>query len=86
MIDAGPATTTRLGTVVPAHAYREILFLPMRNAFLEESPGPRWTPQRRALESRRAWTTSCLSPLAACLRRLFGEDMRRARQIWTQQA
>ena len=28
VIGAGPGTTTRLGEVVPAHGYREILFLP----------------------------------------------------------
>src|SRR5271154_2329518 len=31
VIGGGPATTTRLGTAVPAHTYREILFLPTRN-------------------------------------------------------
>jgi Xaa-Pro aminopeptidase len=39
VIGDGPATTTRLGTAVPAHAYREILFLPTRNPVLEKYTG-----------------------------------------------
>src|SRR5271156_3218307 len=35
VIGDGPATTTRLGTPVPPHSYREILFLPTRNLVLE---------------------------------------------------
>src|ERR1700692_40421 len=35
----GPAATTRLGTVVPAHSYREILFLPTRNPVREKYTG-----------------------------------------------
>src|ERR1700742_3757634 len=37
----GPAATTRLGTVVPAPSYREILFLPMRNPVREKYTGPK---------------------------------------------
>src|SRR5271155_2319162 len=39
VIGDGPATTTRLGTHVPAHEYREILFLPMRDPVLEKYTG-----------------------------------------------
>src|SRR5580692_8678157 len=39
LIGDGPATTTRLGTAVPAHSYREVLFLPMRNPILEKYTG-----------------------------------------------
>ena len=39
VIGNGPASTTRLGTLVPAHGYREILFLPMRNLVLEKYKG-----------------------------------------------
>src|SRR5271163_4869224 len=39
VIGDGPATTTRLGTAVPAHPYREILFLPTRNPILEKYTG-----------------------------------------------
>src|SRR5580704_19414989 len=39
LIGDGPATATRLGTVLPAHPYREILFLPMRNPVREKYTG-----------------------------------------------
>src|SRR5271163_3450916 len=39
LIGDGPATTTRLGTIVPAHSYREVLFLPMRNPVREKYTG-----------------------------------------------
>ncbi len=54
LVGDGPATTTRLGTVVPAHTYREILFLPMRNPVREKYTGPKTdaaTPRRE----RVAW-------------------------------
>src|SRR5580700_1980869 len=38
IIGDGPATTNRLGPV-PAHAYREVLFLPMRNPIREKYTG-----------------------------------------------
>src|ERR1700733_9356023 len=39
IIGDGPAANTRLGTVVPAHTYREILFLPTRNPIREKFTG-----------------------------------------------
>ena len=39
LIGDGPAATTRLGTVVPAHSYREIVFLPTRNPVREKYTG-----------------------------------------------
>src|SRR3984885_5224866 len=39
VIGPGPATTTRLGDTVPAHGYREILFLPARNLVTEKYTG-----------------------------------------------
>ena len=86
VIDAGPATTTRLGTVVPAHAYREILFLPMRNAILEKYTGAKMdaaTPGVR--ESLGVDEVMPLSALPGVFGAFLGEDMRRAKQIWTQQ-
>ena len=38
IIGDGPATTNRLGPVAP-HAYREVLFLPMRNLVREKYTG-----------------------------------------------
>src|SRR5450756_594703 len=39
VIGPGPETTTRLGDVVPAHGYKEFLFLPARNLVLEKYTG-----------------------------------------------
>src|ERR1700688_4317408 len=39
LIGDGPAANTRLGTLAPAHSYREILFLPTRNLVREKYTG-----------------------------------------------
>src|SRR5580704_7779837 len=39
IIGPGPETKTRLGDIVPAHGYREILFLPARNLVIEKYTG-----------------------------------------------
>ena len=39
IIGPGPETKTRLGDIVPAHGYREILFLPARNLIAEKYTG-----------------------------------------------
>jgi Xaa-Pro aminopeptidase len=86
LIGDGPATTTRLGTVVPAHSYREILFLPMRNAVREKYTGPKTdaaTPGARELLG-----VDEVMPLAALpgfFAEFLGQDLRRAKEVWTQQ-
>src|SRR5260370_23325583 len=52
LIGDGPAATTRLGTAVPAHSYREILFLPTRNPIREKYTGAKTdaaTPSAREM-------------------------------------
>jgi Xaa-Pro aminopeptidase len=39
VIGPGPAATSILGDLIPAHTYREILFLPARNMYLEQFTG-----------------------------------------------
>ena len=86
LIGDGPATTTRLGTVVPAHSYREILFLPMRNPVREKYTGPKTdaaTPGVRELLG-----VDEVMPLAALpgfYAEFLGQDIRRAKEVWTQQ-
>ncbi len=86
LIGDGPATTTRLGTVVPAHSYREILFLPMRNPVREKYTGPKTdaaTPGARELLG-----VDEVMPLAALpgfYADFLGQDIRRAKEVWTQQ-
>jgi Xaa-Pro aminopeptidase len=86
VIGDGPATTTRLGTVVPAHAYREILFLPMRNPVLEKYTGAKTdaaTPGARELLG--VDEVMPLSALPGVLANFLGEDLRRTRQVFAQQ-
>jgi Xaa-Pro aminopeptidase len=86
VIGDGPATTTRLGTVVPAHSYREILFLPMRDPVREKYTGPKTdaaTPGARELLG--VDEVMPLSALPGFFAKFLGEDMRRAKEIWTQQ-
>ena len=56
LIGDGPATTTRLGTVVPAHSYREVLFLPMRDPIREKYTGAKTDAATRTLASCSAST------------------------------
>jgi Xaa-Pro aminopeptidase len=86
VISDGPATTTRLGTVVPAHSYCEILFLPMRDPVREKYTGPKTdaaTPGARELLG--VDEVMPLSALPGFFAKFLGEDMRRAKEIWTQQ-
>ena len=86
VIGEGPATTTRLGTVVPAHPYREILFLPMRNLVREKYTGEKTdaaTPGAAALLG--VDEVMPLASLPGFFGGFLGEDARREKQVWTQQ-
>jgi Xaa-Pro aminopeptidase len=86
LIGEGPAVTTRLGTVVPAHSYREILFLPTRNPVREKYTGAKTdaaTPGAR--EMLGVDEVMALTSFPAIYGAFLGEDLRRAKVIWTQQ-
>jgi Xaa-Pro aminopeptidase len=85
VIGAGPAAVTRLGTPVPAHAYREILFLPMRNPVLEKYTGEKLdAASPGAAEKLGVDAVMPLSQLPAVLGAFVQEDPRRVRTVWTQ--
>src|SRR5271156_1508019 len=85
VIGDGPATTTRLGPL-PAHAYREILFLPMRNPIREKYTGAKTdaaTPG--APELLGVDEVMPLSTLPAVYGAFLAQDPQRAKEVWTQQ-
>src|SRR5580704_17352028 len=86
LIGDGPATATRLGTALPAHSYREILFLPMRNPVREKYTGAKTdadTPGAR--EMLGVDEVMPLATLPNVFGTYLGADIRRAKEIWTQQ-
>ncbi len=85
VIGDGPAATTRLGTAVPAHSYREILFLPVRNLVLEKYTGEKTdaaTPGAAQLLG--VDQVMPLSTLPGVLAAFLSEDPRRTRDLWAQ--
>jgi Xaa-Pro aminopeptidase len=86
LIGDGPATTTRLGTVVPAHSFREVLFLPMRDPIREKYTGAK--TDAASPGARELLGVDEVMPFSA-LPQVFGgflaEDLRRAREVWSQQ-
>jgi Xaa-Pro aminopeptidase len=86
VIGAGPATTNRLGPV-PAHAYREILFLPMRNLILEKYTGVKTDAATQgAAATLGVDEVMPLANLASVLGGFLGEDLvARRKEVWTQQ-
>jgi Xaa-Pro aminopeptidase len=86
LIGDGPATTTRLGTVVPAHSYREVLFLPLRDPIREKYTGAK--TDGASPNARELLGVDEVMPLPA-LPQIFGgflaEDTRRAKEVWSQQ-
>jgi Xaa-Pro aminopeptidase len=85
VIGAGPAGTSRLGTAIPAHAYREILFLPIRNLVMEKYKGE--SPDASTPGVAAKFGVDEVMPLEALpglIAKFVMEDPRRARTLWTQ--
>ncbi len=87
IIDAGPATVVpRTGVAVPAHQYREILFLPARNLVIEKYTGEKMDAQTPgAPVSAGVDAVMPVASLPSVLTAFLAEDQRRTRALWTEQ-
>ena len=86
LIGEGPETVVpRSGVPVPAHPYREILFLPSRNLVMEK-----YTGEKMDATSTGAAATAAvdmvlpMTALPEVLGSFAGEDRRRLQTLWTQ--
>jgi Xaa-Pro aminopeptidase len=85
VIGPGPTTTTRLGTLVPAHPYREILFLPARNLVTEKYTGIKMDAATTGVDGATGF--DAVLPMTALPEVLTGfivEDPLRASSLWSQ--
>jgi len=85
VIGPGPATTTRLGTLVPAHTYREILFLPARNLVTEKYTGIKMDAATTGVADTTGFDAVMpLTALPEVLTSFIVEDTRRTTSLWSQ--
>jgi Xaa-Pro aminopeptidase len=85
VIGPGPATTTRLGTVVPAHAYQEILFLPTRNLVTEKYTGVKMDAATAGVSAATGFDAVMpMTALPEVLTGFISEDSTRASSLWSQ--
>jgi Xaa-Pro aminopeptidase len=81
----GPAKTTRLGSL-PAHPYREILFLPKRNLILEKYTGEKVDANTPGVgQTLGVDEVMPLSSLPEVYGAFLAPDHDRTKSIWTQQ-
>lgn len=85
IIGPGPETTTRLGDVVPAHGYSEILFLPARNLVAEKYTGVKMDASTTGVaETIGVDAVMPMTALPEVMTKFLGEDRRRGQSIWSQ--
>jgi Xaa-Pro aminopeptidase len=85
VIGAGPGTTTRLGEVVPAHEYREILFLPARNLIMEKYTGVKMDALTPGVGQSTGFdAVMMMTALPDELTKFVAEDRRRGANVWSQ--
>jgi Xaa-Pro aminopeptidase len=85
VIGPGPGTTTRLGDLVPAHTYREILFLPARNLVNEKYTGIKMDAATAGVADATGFDAVMpMTALPEVLTAFIGEDRRRASSVWSQ--
>jgi Xaa-Pro aminopeptidase len=85
IIGPGPERTTRLGDVVPAHGYSEILFLPSRDLIIEKYTGAKMDATTPGVTQKTA--VDAVMPVTALpevMTKFLGEDRRRGQSVWSQ--
>jgi len=85
IIGPGPERVTRLGDTVPAHEYKEILFLPARDAIVEKYTGIKMdaaTPE--AVQATGVDAVMPMTSLPEVMTKFVGEDRRRGQSVWSQ--
>ncbi len=85
VIGPGPETKTRLGDIVPAHGYKEILFLPARNLVTEKYTGIKMDAATAGVAAATGFDAVLpMTALPEVLTTFVGEDRRRGQNIWSQ--
>jgi Xaa-Pro aminopeptidase len=85
VIGPGPAATTRLDDVVPAHGYREILLLPARSLVTEKYTGVKMDEATSGVTTATGVDeVMAVAALPQVLTKFIGEDRRRGQNIWSQ--
>jgi Xaa-Pro aminopeptidase len=85
IIGPGPERTTRLGDVVPAHEYREILFLPDRDRIVEKYTGVKMDAVTPGAATKIGVDAVMpMTSLPEVMAKFVGEDRRRGQTIWSQ--
>jgi Xaa-Pro aminopeptidase len=84
IIGAGPASHARMGPI-PAHEYREVLFLPTRNRVLELYTGEKMDAASPNAKSVTGFDEVLpMTALPGELNKFVAEDSRRSRNLWAQ--
>jgi Xaa-Pro aminopeptidase len=85
VIGPGPEAKTRLGNVVPAHGYREILLLPARSLVTEKYTGVKMDETTPGVAAATGVDeVMAVASLPQILTKFIGEDRRRGQAIWSQ--
>jgi Xaa-Pro aminopeptidase len=85
VIGPGPEATTRLGDVVPAHGYREILLLPARSLVTEKYTGVKTDEATPGVAAATGVDeVMAVASLPQILTKFISEDRRRGQAIWSQ--
>jgi Xaa-Pro aminopeptidase len=85
IIGPGPERVTRLGDTVPAHEYKEILFLPDRDKIVEKYTGVKMDASTPGgAEKIGVDAVMPMTSLPEVMAKFVGEDRRRGQTVWSQ--